>query len=115
MKQNVSETESNWRFRKIVKTFQNKKAYLMVELPQQHANATVYWLQTLPLPVVAKSSILNVAEFLDPSLKTLPCTEPSLASCENQYFLLFRNVPTFIFLQYDEVFLISLLDGCYYY
>ena len=97
MKQNVSETESNWRFRKIVKTFlQNKKAYLMVELPQQHANTTVYWLQTLPLPVVAKSSILNVAEFLDPSLKTLPCTEPSPASCENQYFLLFRNVPTFI-------------------
>ena len=44
MKQNVSETESNWRFRKIVKTFQNKKAYLMVELPQQHANTTVHWL-----------------------------------------------------------------------
>ena len=58
MKQNVSETESNWRFQKNVKTYlQNKKAYLMppsrhdhfhpililpfkmVELPQQHANA----------------------------------------------------------------------------
>ena len=63
MKQNVSETESNWCFRKNVKTFlQNKKSYLMlpsrhgyfhpililpvkmVELPQQHANTTVHWL-----------------------------------------------------------------------
>ena len=63
MKQNVSETESNWRFRKNVKTFlQNKKSYLMplsrhghfhpilvlpvkiVELPQQHANITIHWL-----------------------------------------------------------------------
>ena len=63
MKQNVSETESNWRFRKNVKTcLQNKKSCLMlpskdehfhpililpvnmVELPQQHANTTVHWL-----------------------------------------------------------------------
>ena len=63
MKQNVSETESNWNFRKNVKTYlQNKKSYLMlpsrhghfypililpvnmVELPQQHANITVHWL-----------------------------------------------------------------------
>ena len=63
MKQNVSETESNWHFRKNVKTcLQNKKLYLMppsrhghfhpililpvkmVELPQQHANTTVHWL-----------------------------------------------------------------------
>ena len=55
MKPNTSETESNWRFRKNVKTrLQNKKSYLMppsrhghfhpililpvkmVELPQQH-------------------------------------------------------------------------------
>ena len=63
MKQIVSETECNWRFRKNVKTcLQNKKSYLMppsrhghfhlililpvkmVELPQQNANITVYWL-----------------------------------------------------------------------
>ena len=63
MKQNVSETESNWRFRKNVKAcLQNKKAYLMpppwhghfqpilvlplkmVELSQQHANTTGHWL-----------------------------------------------------------------------
>ena len=60
MKQNVTETESNWRFRKNVKAYlPNKKLYLlppsrhghfypisilpikMVELPQQHANTTV--------------------------------------------------------------------------
>ena len=63
MKQNVSETESNWCFRKNIKTcLQNKKSYLMppsrygyfhpilifsvkmVELLQQHANTTHYWL-----------------------------------------------------------------------
>ena len=61
MKQNVCETESNWRFRKNVKTYlQSKKSYLMppssdgyfhpilillvkmVELPQQHENTTVH-------------------------------------------------------------------------
>ena len=63
MKQNVSETESNWRFRKNVKGYlQKRKAYLMlpskhghfhpililplkiVDLLQQHANTTVHWL-----------------------------------------------------------------------
>ena len=63
MKQNVSETEGNWHFRKNIKTcLQNKKSYLMlpsmhghfhpililpvkmVELLQQHANSTVHWL-----------------------------------------------------------------------
>ena len=63
MKQNVSERESNWRFRKNVKKYiQNKKSYQilpsrhghfhpililpvkMVELLQQHAKTTVYWL-----------------------------------------------------------------------
>ena len=129
--------------------------------------------------MVAKSSILNVAVFLDPSLKMLSCTKTCPVSCENQslrekcpktdfffvrifvfglntkiysvnlciqseyskiqsrktyvfghfsrsasFFLLFRNVATFIksyfvflcyFLQYDKLFLISLLDGCYHY
>ena len=59
----------------------------MVGLLQQHAN-TVYWLQTealcklLPLPIAAKSSILNVAEFMGPSLKTLPCVKTSPVLCE---------------------------------
>ena len=63
MKQNISETESNWHFQKNAKAcLQNKKSYLMlpsrdghfhpilispikmVELSQQHANATVHWL-----------------------------------------------------------------------
>ena len=121
---------------------QNKKVYLMshsrpshfhpililplkmVELPQQHAN-TVHSLQALLLPIVAKSSILNIAEFLDSSLRTLLCTKTSPVLCEFQSFLLlFRNAANFIeshqvflcyFLQHDEVFLISLLDGCYHY
>ena len=110
-----NETESNWRFRRNEKTcLQNKKSYLippsrhghfypisilpakMVELPQQHVNATVHWLYTLPLSIVAKSSILNVAEFLGPSWKTSPCTKTSPVSFENQssLFILFRNVAT---------------------
>ena len=63
MKQNVSETESNWGFRKNVKAcLQNKNLYLMppsrhghflpililpvktIELTQQHAITTVHWL-----------------------------------------------------------------------
>ena len=49
----------------------------------------------------------------------------AMVLCENQsFFLLFRNVATFIeshcvflcyFLQYDQVFLISFLDVCYHY
>ena len=81
MKQNVSETDSNWRFQKNVKTcLQNKKWYLklpsrhgrfhpvlilpvkIVELPWQHASTTVHWLQTLPLPIVAKSSHLKCSQ-----------------------------------------------------
>ena len=96
----------------------------MVKSLQQHENTSVHWLKALPLLIVAKSSIVNLAEFLDLSLKTLPCTKTSLTSCESQYFFLilkfcylFQKLLCFIcsFLQYDEVFLISLLDGCYHY
>ena len=78
----------------------------------------------LLLPIVAKSSIINVAQFLDPPLKTLPYTKTSSVSCFMSFFLLFWNMATFMqsyciflssFLQYDEVFLSSLLDGCYHY
>ena len=71
-----------------------------------------------------KEFILNMAEFWDRFLKISPCMKTSLILCENQsFFLLFRNVATFIeshcvflcyFLQYDEVFLISLLVVCYH-
>ena len=59
MKQNVSETDSNWCIQKNVKTcLQNKKDGVlhghfhpililpvkMVELPQQHASTNVHWL-----------------------------------------------------------------------
>ena len=66
MKQNVSETGSNWRFRKNVKTcLQNKKSYLMplsrhghfypilslhlkiVKLPKQNASTTTTLLTTM--------------------------------------------------------------------
>ena len=51
----------------------------------------------IPLPIIGESSILNVAEFLDLSLKTSPCTETSPASCEKQsFFLLFQIVVAFI-------------------
>ena len=78
----------------------------------------------LRLTIVAKRSILNVVEILNSSLKTSPCTKTSSILCEKQSFLLFRNVATFIeinfvllfyFLQYDEVLLSSLLDDCYQY
>ena len=81
--------------------------------------------KTLPLPIVAKNSILNVTEFLYLSLKTSPYTKATPVLCENQsFFLLFWNVAIFIeihcvflcyFLQHDEVFFISLLAGCYHY
>ena len=62
----------------------------IVKLLQQHASTTVHY-------QVAKSSVLNEAEFWDPSMKTLPCTKTSQLSCENQlFFLLFRNVAIFI-------------------
>ena len=55
-----------------------------VRVSQQHANAIVHCLQAPPLPIVAKSSILNVVELLDSFLH------------ENQSFFLFRNVAIFI-------------------
>ena len=49
----------------------------------------------LPIPIVAKNSILNVAEFLDPPLKTSPCLKTGLVLCETSLFL-FQNVATFV-------------------
>ena len=75
----------------------------------------------LPLPIVGKSSILNVAEFPDLSWKTSECTETSPVSCENQsFFLLFRNVVAVVkslhyFLPYDEELVCSLSDVCFHY
>ena len=84
MKLNVSEIVIGI-FEKCKTCLQNKKWYLilpsrhghfhmilillvkMVELTQQHANTIFHWMQTLPLPIVAKNSVLNVVEFLDPS------------------------------------------------
>ena len=38
------------------------------------------------LPILARNSILNVAEFLDPPLKTSPCMKTSPVSCETSLF-----------------------------
>ena len=40
----------------------------------------------LQLPIVTKSSILNVEEILDPPLKTSPCMKTILVSCETSLF-----------------------------
>ena len=70
----------------------------------------------LPIPVVAKNSILNVVEFLDLPLKTSPCMKTSLISWETSLFSYFEMwLPLtkcgYLFLYY---FLLSrLLDGCY--
>ena len=81
--------------------------------------------------VNTKSSILNVAEFLDLSLKISPLTKTSPVLCENQYFILkmcilkntskyghlYRKTVCFLcyFIQYEEVFLSRLLESCYHY
>ena len=91
------ETISDTTFRALTFSFDLILPVKMVELLQQHANATAHCLQTLPLPIVAKSSILNVEEFLDLFLKTSPCMKTSPVLCENQsFFLLFANAATFI-------------------
>ena len=66
----------------------------MVKLPQQDANTVLLIVSPsdgalskfLPLPIVAKSSILNVAEFLGPPLKSSPCMKTSPVLCEISLF-----------------------------
>ena len=106
MKQNVSETESNWGFRKNLKTCsQNKKSYLMLPLMHVHFHPILIKLPCkYYCPLVVNPTITNcckelhhVAEFLHAPLKTLPRTKTSPISWENRsFFLLFRNVATFI-------------------
>ena len=106
MKQNVSKTGSNRRFRKNVKTcLQNKKVYLIpafkawpfssdFNFASKDDRVTAVTCKHCPLvvsPIVTnccKSSILNMAKFLDPSLKTSPCTKTSPVSCKNQSFFI---------------------------
>ena len=111
LKQNVSQTETNWRFQKNVKNISTKQesgatfqAWLfsfVFNFGCKDGRVTTatckYCLlvvsssdealrKFLPLPIVAKNSILNVAEFLDPPLKTSPCMKTSLVSCEASLF-----------------------------
>ena len=94
MKQNDSETESDWRFWKNVKTcLENKNFYLMppsihghfhlililpvkvVFLLQKHANTKVV---NPTITNCCKELHVNVAEFIDLLLKMLPCMKTSL-------------------------------------
>ena len=113
MKQNVSETESNWCFCKNVKNMSIKqesvsgatfKAWPFSSIfnfgckDGQVTAATCKYCQLtvsqsdealckfLPISIVAKNSILNVAEFLDLPLKTSPCLKTGLVSCETSLF-----------------------------
>ena len=60
------------------------------------------------LPIVAKSSILNVATFLDPSLKASPCTKFRVITSLFSYH--FKMLPPL-----SEVIFTGLLDCCYQY
>ena len=66
MKQNVSETESNWHFRKNVKTcLQNKKLYLMP--PSRHGH--FHPISILPVKMVEllqKHGCYHYLVFMDP-------------------------------------------------
>ena len=59
------------------------KYYLLVVNPSDEA-----FYKFLPLPTIAKITILNVVEFLDLPLKTLPFMKASLVSCETSLFLI---------------------------
>ena len=144
MKQNVSQTESKWRFRKNVKNMSTKqesvsgatfqawlfsfifnfgckdgrvttatcKYCLLVVSPSDEALC-----KFLLVPIAVKNSILNVAEFLDPPLKTLPCMKTSPVSCKTSHFSYYFKVwphlsKVIVFLCY--FLLSSLLDGCYH-
>ena len=58
-----------------------------IEIRGRSKNLVTYYMKPL-VPIVGKGSILNVAEFLDLLLKTLPCTETSPVLCENHFFLI---------------------------
>ena len=110
MKQYVGETESNWRFWKNVKTcLRNIKVYLgipsrhghfhlllilPVKMVELRSNMPILSIGCIPLckflslPIVAKSSILNVTDLLDPPLKNSPCMKTSPDSCETSLFLI---------------------------
>ena len=135
MKRNISKTGRNQSFRKNVKTcLQNKKTLSDVAFKTWPFSSDFnfacndgrvtaetckyYCLKVLPLPTVARISVLNMAGVPKSVFENIRHVQKLVQ------FLLFRNVATFIeshcvslcyFLQYDQVFLISILQGCYHY
>ena len=130
MKQNVSEIESDWHFCKNVKSMSTKqesvsgatfKAWPFSSIfnfgckDDRITAATCKYCQLvvsqsdeafckfLPIPIVAKKSILNVAEFLDPPLKTLPCMKTSLVLCETSLFSYFKMWPPLLKVMFFSV------------
>ena len=75
----------------------------MVELPQQHANTTLSWLETLPLPIVSMSSVLNVAELLVCLSKHRHPRKLVRFYVKTNIFLLFQNVATFFSVTFDSM------------
>ena len=72
----------------------------------------------LPSPIVTKSSILNVEEFLDPPLKILPCMKTSLVSYETSLFShYFKMWPPLskVIVFFCYFLLSSFFDSCYHY
>ena len=117
MKQNVTETESNRRFRKNLKNMSTKQesvsgatfkawpfssvfnfgfkdgrvttaTYKYCQLVVSQSDEALW--KFLPIPIVAKNTILIVAEFLDLPLKTSPCMKTSPVSCETSLFSYFK-------------------------
>ena len=151
MKQSFSETGSNWRLRKNVKTCpQNKKLYLL--LLSRYGHFHPYFNFACENSQVTAATCKCYCPLVVNLTITSPCTKTSRVSCENQSFscscenqsfFLFMWKPVFFlvhvktslfscyfemlpplskvivffcyFLRYDEVFLISLLNGCYHY
>ena len=96
----------NWRFRKNV-----KMCFIWCRLTSDFnfackdgrvtAATYKYYCPLVVNPIITNSwkklHLLNVAEFLGPSLQTSPSMKTSSVSCGNQsFFFLFRNVATFI-------------------
>ena len=59
---------------------------LVVRPSDEALSGDAHQMKFLLLPIVAKTSILNVAEFLELALKMSPCIKNSRVSCETSPF-----------------------------
>ena len=140
LKQNVFETEGNRYFWKNVKSCLQKKESVSratckawsfssdFNFACKDGRATAATCKYCPLVVrpsdEAFSTVTNYCNCWVSGSAFENITKTNPVSCDPVFFLLFRNVATFIeshcvflccFLQYDEVFSSNLLGGCYHY